>query len=246
MQVADYFWLFYPMLFLVAFLYASVGHGGASGYLALMAIFGCSVVTMKSSSLLMNIFVSALSFYQFYKGGHFRFKLFYPFIVTSIPAAFIGAYVTIDSMLYKKILGLLLLISILRLVNRIGTESTKIVSLNFIGALFIGGFIGLISGMIGIGGGILLSPIILLLHWANMKETAAVSALFIFINSIVGFIGMSVKGVEVNPDVFSWLIIAVSGGALGSYLSRKQFSNKVITFILVFVLAIAGVKLVTV
>ncbi len=246
MQITDYFWLFYPLLFLVAFLYASVGHGGASGYLALMAIFGCSALTMKSSSLLMNIFVSLLSFYQFYKGGHFRFKLFYPFIITSIPAAFIGAYVTIDSMLYKKILGVLLLISILRLVSRIGTESTTIKPLNFTGALFIGGFIGLLSGMIGIGGGILLSPIILLLHWANMKETAAVSALFIFVNSIVGFIGMSIKGVEINPDVFTWLIIAIAGGAFGSYLSRKQFSNKAITAILVFVLAIAGIKLLAV
>lgn len=239
-------WIFIPLLFIVAFLYASVGHGGASGYLALMALFGFSSAIMKSSALVLNIFVSLISFYQYYKGGHFRWKLFLPFIITSIPASFIGAYITLDSMMYKKILGVLLIFPILRLLGIIGKENETIREVRIVWALIIGGIIGLLSGMIGIGGGIILSPVILLLHWGNMKETAAVSALFIFVNSLAGLLGLMAQGTAIDSQIYLWLIVAIAGGIAGAYIGRKLLSNKALKAILAFVMVIASVKLLTV
>lgn len=239
-------WIFIPLLFIVAFLYASVGHGGASGYLALMALFGFSAAIMKSSALVLNIFVSLISFYQYYKGGHFKWKLFLPFIITSIPASFIGAYIILDAMMYKKILGVLLIFPILRLLGIIGKETETIREVRIAWALIIGGIIGLLSGMIGIGGGIILSPVILLLHWGNMKETAAVSALFIFVNSFAGLLGLMAQGTQIDSQIYLWLLVAIAGGIAGAYVGRKLLSNKALKAILALVMVIASVKLLTV
>lgn len=239
-------WLFPLLLFIVAFLYASVGHGGASGYLALMALFSFSPDVMKSSALILNIIVSIIAFSQFYKGGFFKWKLFLPFAIASVPAAFLGAYVTVDADIYKKILGILLLFPILRLLGVFGKDDYTNKEVNWIIALTIGAVIGLLSGMIGIGGGIILSPAILLLHWGKMKDTAAVSALFIFVNSISGFMALLSKGVVIDQQVYFWLVIALVGGFAGAYFSRAKFSNKTLKPILAFVLVIASIKLFTV
>lgn len=235
--------LFLPLLFGVAFLYASVGHGGASGYLALMAVFGFAPDTMKPSALMLNILVSIVSFYQYYRGGYFKWKLFYPFIITSIPFTFVGALVSIDAVVYKKILGLLLIFPILRLLGLSGNETNEEKPLHLPTALIIGGIIGLLSGMIGIGGGIILSPVLLLLHWAKMKETAAVSALFIFVNSISGIIALSVKGIVIEPQVYNWLVIAFVGGLAGATWGKYLQDNTVLKRVLAFVLIIASVKM---
>lgn len=239
-------WIFALLLLIVAFLYASVGHGGASGYLALMALFSFSPTIMKSSALILNIGVSFISFYQFYKGGHFKWKLFLPFVITSIPAAFIGAYITLDALVYKRILGLLLIFPIFRLLGFFGKDNDTTKDVQWSWALLIGVVIGLLSGMIGIGGGIILSPIILLLHWGNMKQTAAVSALFIFVNSIAGLGGLLLKGVTIDSKIYLWLLIAITGGFTGAYLAKNKFSNKTLTKVLAAVLAIASIKLLTI
>lgn len=246
MSVVNYYWLFLLLLFIVSFLYASVGHGGASGYLALMALFGFAPSIMKSSALILNIFVSIISFYQYYKGGYFKWKLFLPFAVVSVPASFIGAFINVDPVLYRRILGLLLIFPVLRLLGIIGkiTDEGKDVNLGL--ALFIGTSIGFLSGMIGIGGGIILSPIIIMLHWGNMKQTAAVSALFIFVNSISGLIGLFSKGVIIDNSVYGWLAITLLGGSLGAYFGRKSFSNTILKRVLAVTLLIAIIKLLTV
>lgn len=236
-------YLFLALLFIVAFLYSSVGHGGASGYLALMALFGLAPALMRSSALILNIFVSFVSFFQYYRGGYFKWKLFLPFAIASIPMSFLGAFITIDAMMYKKILGILLIFPILRLLGLIGKESDMEKEVNIGIALLIGASIGLLSGMIGIGGGIILSPLILIFHWANMKQTAAVSALFIFVNSIAGLIGLLSNGVHIDPVVYGWLLIAFWGGLLGAYYGRNKFSNTVLKRALAIVLVIASVKL---
>jgi len=243
---SSHIWFFLPILFVVAFLYASIGHGGASGYLAIMALFGFEPSVMKSSALVLNVFVSLVSFSQYYAAGHFRWKLFFPFIITSIPASFIGAYLTVESGIYKKVLGVLLLFSILRLLGISVKENSQNRELNFPAALLIGAIIGFFSGMIGIGGGIILSPIILLLNWANMKQTAAVSALFIFVNSIAGLAGVYVKGIDLDSNMMLWLFTAVLGGLAGAYAARTQFSNKVLQYILALVLLFASIKLVSI
>ena len=208
----DHIWLFLLVLPVIAFLYASVGHGGASGYLALMALFSFPIVAMKPTALLLNLFVAGAAFIQYYKRQHFNWKLFYPFALASIPAAFIGGYISVDATVYKKILGIVLLFAIIRMVGFMKNERKRIVPVKLWQGLLIGAVIGLISGMIGIGGGIILSPIILLLCWGEMKATAAVSALFIWVNSASGMAGLLVSGVQINPQAFILVGIAVFGG----------------------------------
>ncbi|MFN8294717.1 MAG: sulfite exporter TauE/SafE family protein [Chitinophagales bacterium] len=236
--------LFLFLLFAVAFLYASVGHGGASGYLALMALFNFAPPVMKSSALLLNIFVSFIAFVQYYRGGYFKWKLFLPFAVTSIPAAFIGAFITVDAVIYKKILGIILIFPILRLLGLLNTESDELKDTNIVIALITGLIIGFLSGLLGIGGGIILSPVILLLHYGNMKQTASVSALFIFVNSIAGFTSLLSKGITIEKAVYIWLLVAVTGGLLGAYWGSKKWNNLWLKRVLAIVLCIASFKLI--
>ncbi len=235
--------LFPAAILLIAFLYSSVGHGGASGYLALMALFSYPVSTMKVSGLILNVFVASIAFVQYYRSGYFKWKLFLPFALASIPFAFLGSGVLLEAGIYKKILAVLILFPVLRLFGFFGSDSEKTSPVNFKLALIIGATIGLISGMIGIGGGIILSPVIILLNWGNMKETAAVSALFIVVNSISGIAGaVNAPGVY-NMDLVYLLIPAIVGGLLGSYFGSKKFRPEILRPILATVLLIASIKL---
>jgi hypothetical protein len=239
----EHLFFFYVLLFVVAFLYASVGHGGASGYLALMAIFGFAPETMKPTALLLNLFVSLIAFIQYYRGKHFNWKVFLPFAIASIPLAFLGGRITVDALVYKKILGLLLLVPIARFLFFRNLNASELKSPNFILSLCIGGIIGLLSGMIGIGGGILLSPVLLLLKWADMKRAAAISSLFIFVNSIAGLAGQFSMGLHFTKDMFAYAIIAIIGGLLGSYLGAMKFNQTVLKYALSLVLLLAAFKL---
>ena len=154
--------LFLILLFFVAFLYASVGHGGASGYLALMAIYGISSTVTKPTALLLNLFVSLTSFIQFARGGFFRRQIFVPLVIASIPMSFIGGLLTLEEDPYKKVLGITLLVPAFRFLFFPNTQSHELRKSNPGLSLAIGAFIGFLSGLIGIGGGILLSPILLL------------------------------------------------------------------------------------
>ncbi len=230
------------MIGIMAFLYASVGHGGASGYLALMAIFGTSPVLMKSSALILNVFVSLVAFIQYYRAGHFRWNLFWPFAVASIPLSYIGATLPITDALYKKLLAVALAIAIARMLFQ-PVEKAENRQVPLVGALVIGAVIGLLSGMLGIGGGIILSPVILLLGWGRVKETAAVSALFIFVNSMSGLYGLFQKGFSPNVQLSSWLIAALVGGFIGAYQGSFKFNLQTLRYILASVLLIAVAKL---
>ena len=237
-------WYFVALLPVVSFLYSAVGHGGASGYLALMALFAFPPDIMKPTALLLNIFVAGISFYFYYKAGFFRKKLFLYFALSSIPLAYLGGTINIDATLYKKILAVLLLFAILKMVNVFGKDLQKNREIQLLPGLLIGGAIGFFSGLIGIGGGILLTPVILLLHWGNMKQAAAVSALFIWVNSIAGMAGQINRGVTLNSDMFYWVLVAVLGGVAGGFYGSKKGSNKTLRYVLAFVLIIACVKLV--
>ena len=235
--------IFYLLLLLVAFLYSSVGHGGASGYLALMAFFSFAPDTMRPTALLLNIFVSLIAFIQYYRSGHFRWQLFWPFAIASIPAAFIGGLIIIDAELYKRILGVLLLFPVVWLGGIKFKEEKNKKEQSFVASMLIGAFIGLLSGMIGIGGGIILSPVILLLHWANMKQTAAVSALFILVNSLAGLAGLFTNGFDYRPEMIWMIVVTFTGGLAGSYLGARRFKSIFLKRILAVVLLIASVKL---
>lgn len=237
-------WLFLSVLPVVAFLYASVGHGGASGYLALMALFSFATETMKPTALLLNLFVAGIAFYHYYKGGHFNKRMFTAFAITSIPLAFFGGMIAVDPSVYKTILGVLLIFAILKMLNVFGKEGNSIKKVAIWQGLLVGAIIGFFSGLIGIGGGIILTPVILLLHWGKMKEAAAVSALFIWVNSAAGLLGQISSGVRIESDAFILVAIAFIGGYLGSYYGSKKLNNKMLRYILAFVLSIASVKLI--
>ena len=237
-------YLFLLILPIVSFLYSSVGHGGASGYLALMALFSFAPENMKPTALLLNLFVAGISFYYYYKGGFFNKKLFLSFAITSIPLAYIGGTLEVDASIYKKILALLLVFAILKMLNVFGKESNNIQKVKLWQGLLVGGIIGFFSGLIGIGGGIILTPLILLLHWGKMKEAAAVSALFIWVNSTAGLIGQINSGVTLQKESFLLVAIALIGGVLGGYYGSKKINNQRLRYVLAFVLIIACAKLI--
>jgi uncharacterized protein len=239
----DHQLLFYGLIFLVAFLYASVGHGGASGYLALMALFSITPEVMKPTALLLNLFVSLTSFYQFYRGKHFQWKTFFPLAIASVPFAFLGGMISIDASLYKRMLGFLLLLPIFRLLFFKNVPAQELRKPNLILSLQIGSTIGFLSGLIGIGGGIILSPVLLLLKWTDQKQTAAISALFIFVNSLSGLSGQLVKGISFSSDMAAYVVIAFTGGLLGAYFGARRFNQNAIKYMLSVVLMVAAYKL---
>ncbi len=238
----------YILLFLlaiIAFLYSSVGHGGASGYLAVMAIMGVAPAMMKQSALIMNLAVSAFSFIGFYKAGHFKLKLFLPFAIASIPMAFLGGTMTLSDSIYKKILAICILISIARMLYQFKQDYQTNRPIPIWAGLLSGGFIGLLSGMIGIGGGIILSPLMLLMRWSNLKETAAVSALFIFVNSLSGLYGQMQKGGIHLTDNLQYAVLAtIIGGLFGSYYGSQKFKVLTLRYLLTLGLTIASLKLI--
>lgn len=232
------------LLVLVAFVYSAVGHGGASGYLAIMAIAGVAPAMMKQSALVMNLAVSLFSFIGFYRAGVFRLKLFLPFVIASIPMAFLGGTMSLPDAIYKKILGICIFISIIRLVYQFEEKNEPNREIPLWAGLFSGGSIGLLSGLLGIGGGIILSPLMLLMRWSKLKETAAVSALFIFVNSLSGLYGQIQKGgFNLTPDLQIAVIATIIGGLLGSYFGSQKFNSKTLKYLLAVGLTIAGLKL---
>lgn len=236
-------WHFLIILTVIAFFYSSVGHGGASGYLALFAIYSLDTSMMKSSALLLNMFVSSISFWQYFRQGYFRLNLFLPFAITSIPSAFIGGKIQVDALIYKRILAICLIFAVLPLLGIFGQESEKIKPVNLPLALIIGATIGFFSGLIGIGGGIILSPVILLLSWGDVKVTAGVSALFIFVNSVAGWLGNSQSDVTIYPQIYLFVLVALIGGILGAYYGSTKLNNQILRYFLAGVLIFASVKL---
>lgn len=241
--MADSIYLFYAVLFIIAFLYASIGHGGASGYLALMALYNFTPKVMKPTALLLNLFVSLISFIQFYRAKHFKLVIFIPLALTSIPMAYLGGTQTLSTLIYKKLLGLFLFVPIARFLffENITVKENR--SPNVLISLILGALIGYLSGIIGIGGGILLSPILLFLKWSDQKQTAAISALFIFVNSLSGLAGQFFQGIQFNQMMYLYVVMAFVGGACGAYFGALKFNQKYLKYILASVLIIAALKL---
>lgn len=243
MVETPYFWIFLIVLPIVAFLYAGVGHGGASGYLALMSLFSIAPDTMKPTALLLNLFVAGISFIYYYRGGYFNRKLFLYVAISSIPMAFLGGMIDIDAAIYKKILGVLLVFAIIKMSSIFTIERGYIREIKLWQGLVIGALIGFFSGLIGIGGGIVLSPIILLFHWGKIKEAAAVSALFIWVNSIAGLVGQFSQGAILNDQALLMVGLALIGGMLGSYFGSNKMSSNTVRYMLIAVLLAASLKL---
>lgn len=236
------------LLAIVAFLYASVGHGGASGYIAVMLLLDFAPAVVRPTALVLNLFVSAMAFVQFARAGHFRWNLFWPFAVASVPFAWIGARVELDAVIYKRILAVCLVIAVARLLGLFGTADEKQRTPALPLALTIGAVLGLVSGMIGIGGGILLSPLLLIFGWSTAKESAAISAAFIFVNSLAGLASMSATLFDPASTIFGsahlvWIAAALVGGSLGAFVGAQRFSQLRLRQVLGVVLLFASIKL---
>lgn len=246
MSTIDLFFLL--SIFVAAFLYSSVGHGGASGYLTIMAMYAVAPGYMKSSALTLNLVVSALAFWHYYRNRHFDWKLFLAFSVHSVPMSFVGSLFSISDTLYKKILGICLLIAVVRLLGWVKQKekiNATLSATSTLLALLIGAIIGLISGMIGIGGGILLTPILLLLGWTHLRTAAGISALFIFVNSLSGLAGLHFSGaVRYHPSFELMLLSAFAGGFVGSYAGSYKLDAAYLRYILALVLVVASLKLI--
>lgn len=230
---------------LVAFLYASVGHGGASGYLAVLAFTTFDPRAMASTALTLNLLVAGLSWLAFGRRGYFSLRLTAPFLVTSIPAAWLGGYLSLSPRSYALLLALALLLAAVRMAlpQRLAREGAP--NRAPLGAaLLLGAVMGLFSGMIGVGGGIFLSPVLILLGWADVKHTAATSAAFIWLNSLAGVVGRMAAGTY-QPGQLVWLVpAAFAGGLVGAYLGAGRFSSLTIRRLLALVLVLAAGKLV--
>jgi len=231
------------LLAVIAFLYASVGHGGASGYLAAMSLLGFTTEVMRPTALVLNLFVSAIAFIQFARAGHFQWRVFWPFAVTSVPFAWLGGRIELDPTLYKQILGVCLLAAVARLFGLFGTGKLETRFPPVLLAMAIGAALGLLSGMIGIGGGVLLSPLLLICGWSTVKQSAAVSAAFIFVNSVAGIVALGSTAVVITMDHALWIVAAFAGGLLGAYIGAKHYSALRLKQVLGAVLLLASVKL---
>jgi len=234
------------LLLIVAFLYASVGHGGASGYIAVLTLFSISATVYKPVVLILNIVIAGIAFIQYYRAGYFKWNLCWPFIITSIPAAFLGSHFANDvsSNLYNRLLGFALIFPIIRLLGIGPKEKAEHKNIFLPSALFIGAIIGFISGLLNIGGGIFLSPVIILLAWSSAKEAAAVSSIFIVCNSLAGLAAGHKNGINFTQESYIWLTAAVIGGFAGAYLGSHRFKQLTVRYLLSCVLCIAAVKLI--
>lgn len=239
--MTDFLWLA-AAIFAVAVLYSAVGHAGASGYIAVLTLFGFGVEVIRPTALTLNILVAAIGFIQWWRGGHFVWSLFWPFALFSVPAAFLGGWLYVPSAYLKVLLGLVLWFSAWRLLYR-KVDSQGVVRPPRPMAVASGAGIGFLSGLTGTGGGIFLTPLMLFCRWAKVREAAAVSSLFILVNSSSGLAGYAQSGREL-PDV-AWPLAGVVavGGFIGARLGSRHLPPRGMAMLLAVVLVIAGTKL---
>jgi uncharacterized membrane protein YfcA len=233
-------------MLLAAFAYASVGHGGASAYLAALALAGVAPAEMRPIALAHNILVSSLATWRFWRAGHFRWRLLWPFAGMSIPLAFVGGAITLPGHAYKVLVGLVLIYAAVQLwiSARAGDEMRTLRSPPLALAMGVGAVLGLLSGMTGVGGGIFLSPLLLMLGWAGTKQTSATAAPFILVNSIAGLAaGFTMKSATLPPHFWILAGAVLVGGWFGAEYGSRRFANPVVRRILAVVLALAGGKM---
>ena len=230
-------------IFVVALLYSSVGHAGASGYIAVMSLLSVAPAAIKPTALTLNILVASIGAWQFWRAGHFSWRLFWPFALLAVPLAFLGGYINLPTYVFKLVLGLVLLYSAARFMLKPPEERDPVEPSRTL-AISVGSGIGLLAGVTGTGGGIFLTPLLLFMHWARAKTAAAVSALFILVNSVAGLLG-NYTSTQQFP-LFALVLVAAAGigGAIGSYAGSRRLDPIAIKRFLAIVLLIAGTKLI--
>ena len=232
---------------MVATLYTTVGHAGASGYLATMALVGLAPEVMRPTALVLNILVAAVTVYRFRQARHFSWTGLWPFLVGSVPLAAIGGIQSLSRGTYYVAMGVVLLLAATYLGwHAFGSRPLAeegVVKVRKVPAVLMGAALGFLSGLIGVGGGIFLSPILLILGWSGPKTTAGISAPFILVNSTVALIAGSLTVQSLPAALPALVVAALAGALLGTWLGLKRLKQKGLLLTLAFVMSLAGVKL---
>lgn len=240
------------LFFAAAVLYSSVGHGGASGYLAAMGLMGVPPAMLRPTALVMNVSVATISLLRFWRAGSAtggtNWRLFWPFAIGSVPMAYLGGRIHLPTRAHAVIVGVVLLYSAYRLFmetmpsRRDRQLSRALPALP--ACIAIGAVIGLLSGLTGVGGGVFLSPIIVLMGWASVRAAAAPTAAFILVNSIAGLAGLMSRRPDFPDALPYWVAAVIAGGLIGSWLGARRLDLTTLRRALAAVLVIAGLKMI--
>jgi uncharacterized membrane protein YfcA len=231
------------LVFVAATLYASVGHGGASGYLAAMALVGVAPEAMRPAALALNVLVAGIGTVAFVRVGRFSWGRLWPFALLSVPAAFVGGTVELAPGLYRPVVGAVLLYSAFRLV-RPSPAAGEARALPVPVALACGAAIGLLSGLVGVGGGIFLSPLLVLARWADVRTASGIAAAFILVNSLAGLLGQATQGAALPSFLPALAGAAAVGGGIGAWLGSRRLPPTAVRCALSVVLVVAGLKMI--
>ena len=233
------------LIFVAAILYSSVGHAGASGYLAAMALFGMAPLEMKPAALTLNILVALIAVTKYLKAGRFSWPVFWPFALSSVPFAYIGGLILLPSMYFKPVIGIVLIYAAFRFVKDAKKPDYTIKIPKIPVVVLSGASLGFLSGLVGVGGGIFLSPLLIVLQWAEVKKVTGIAAAFILVNSIAGLLGfISTKTPQLPEGLPVWAVAAVAGGYIGAEYGSKRFGNPTLKRLLSLVLLVAGIKMI--
>ncbi|MFN3712256.1 MAG: sulfite exporter TauE/SafE family protein [Alcanivoracaceae bacterium] len=232
------------LILIAATLYSSVGHGGASGYLAAMALMGVAPAEMKPAALCLNILVASIGSWRYLRAGFFNRPLFLRLMLASVPFAFIGGMLQLPAHWYQPLVGSVLLYAAWRFFRREPDQALVTTPPPLAIALAAGGAIGFLSGLTGVGGGIFLSPLLVLLAWSTVREASGIAAMFILVNSIAGLAGLMTQGVTLPSGLIWWAPAAVVGGLIGTELGSRRLGVPILKKLLGAVLVVAGMKMI--
>lgn len=242
----DMFPLWLPVVFfLVAVVYASAGFGGGSAYLAVLALAGFSHHVIPQTALVCNLVVSAGGVWHFHRGGHLDFRRVWPFVVTSIPAAFLGGTIVVGRRIFVVLLAVSLLCAGARLFIQSPGEHTRTLSVGRAWAIgpLVGALLGFLAGVVGIGGGIFLAPVLLLAGWATSKQAAAAASLFILVNSAAGMGGQLAKGWQLNATILPLCLAVLIGGQVGSRTGSVHLASRSVRRVLASLIIVVSLRL---
>jgi uncharacterized protein len=233
------------LIFVAAMLYACVGHGGASGYLASMALVGIPVGVMRPSALALNILVSLIATWKFIRVGAFSHRLFWPLALASVPLAFVGGTLDLPTHLYRPLVGAVLIFAAWQSYRTAAASAHVAPRVAAIWVLvLVGAALGFLSGLTGVGGGIFLSPVLILRRWASTKVVSGIAAAFILVNSLAGLAGIASRSMPLSFTLVGWAAAALVGGYLGAEFGSRRLGNPVIQRLLSVVLLVAGLKMI--
>jgi len=233
------------LFFAAALLYASAGHAGASAYLAAMALVGVAPETMRPTALVLNLFVASIVIVRFSRAGHLPWRSLVPLAIGSVPMAFLGGSIELPHEAYRPLVALVLVAGAWRLATAAApTDDEEEAAVPPIPGVVAGAGIGLLAGLTGTGGGIFLTPLLVLTAWTGTRDAAGLSGAFILVNSLAGLAGLLAGGFSLPPAIPIWVVAVAAGGLIGSGLGAARFSILDLRRVLAFVLVLAAAKLV--